>query len=101
MMVACIIGMVIAEREKGMDFRYFGLDNKMDMGDEGKERTKNWGTWVAKSVKRPTSAPVMISRFVSLSPASGSLLTAQSLGPASPFFPALTHSCSVAFSLKK
>ena len=27
-----------------------------------------WGTWVAQSVKRPTSAQVMISRFVSLSP---------------------------------
>ena len=35
------------------------------------------------SVKRPTSAQVMISRFMSLSPASGSVLTAQSLEPAS------------------
>ena len=41
------------------------------------------GAWVAQSVKRPTSAQVMISRFVSLSPASGSVLTAQSLEPAS------------------
>ena len=37
------------------------------------------GTWVAQSVKRPTSAPVMISKFVNLSPASGSVLTAQGL----------------------
>ena len=46
----------------------------------------NWkagGTWVSQSAKRPTSAQVMISRFVSSSPASGSVLTAQSLEPAS------------------
>ena len=40
------------------------------------------GAWVASSVKRPTLAQVMISRFVSLSPASGSVLTNQSLEPA-------------------
>ena len=44
---------------------------------------RNWGAWVAQSVKRPTSAQVMISRSMSLSPASGSVLTAQSLEPAS------------------
>ena len=37
------------------------------------------GTWVARSVEHPTLAQVMISRFVSLSPALGSALTAQSL----------------------
>ena len=37
------------------------------------------GAWVAQSVKRPTSAQVMISRFVGSSPVSGSVLTAQSL----------------------
>ena len=41
------------------------------------------GTWVAQSVKRPTSAQVMISWSVSSSPASGSVLTAQSLEPIS------------------
>ena len=41
------------------------------------------GTWVAQSVKRPTSSQVTISRSVSSSPASGSVLTAQSLEPAS------------------
>ena len=41
------------------------------------------GAWVAQSVKRLTSAQVMISRFVSLSPVSGSVLTAQSPEPAS------------------
>ena len=43
----------------------------------------NKGIWVAQSVECPTLAPVMISWFVGLSPASGSLLTAQSLEPAS------------------
>ena len=41
------------------------------------------GTWEAQSVKRPTLAQVMISWSVSSSPASGSVLTAQSLEPAS------------------
>ena len=40
------------------------------------------GTWVAQSVKSLTSAQVMISQFVSSSPVSGSVLTAQSLEPA-------------------
>ena len=38
---------------------------------------------MTQSVKRLTSAQVMISRFVSSSPASGSVLTARSLEPAS------------------
>ena len=37
------------------------------------------GTWVAQSVKGPTSAQVMTSQFVSSSPALGSVLTARSL----------------------
>ena len=41
------------------------------------------GVWVAQSVKRPTSAQLVISRFVGSSPASGSVLTARSLEPAS------------------
>ena len=41
------------------------------------------GAWVAELVKRPTSAQVMTSRSVSPSPASGSVLTAQSLEPIS------------------
>ena len=60
------------------------------------------GTWVAQSGKRPTSAQVMISWFVGLSPASGPALTAQSLEPASdsvsPSLSALPHSCSFSFS---
>ena len=42
-----------------------------------------WGAWVAQLAKRPTPAQVMISQFVSSSPASGSVLTAQSLEPSS------------------
>ena len=36
---------------------------------------------MAQSVKRPASAQVMISQFMSSSPASGSVLTAESLEP--------------------
>ena len=39
--------------------------------------------WVAQSVEQQTSAQVMLSRSVSSSPASGSVLTARSLEPAS------------------
>ena len=42
-----------------------------------------WGAWVAQSVGCPTSAQVMISRSLSSSPVSGSVLRAQSLEPAS------------------
>ena len=41
------------------------------------------GAWVAQSVERLTLAQVAILWFVSLSPESGSVLTAQSLEPAS------------------
>ena len=42
-----------------------------------------WGAWVAQSVEHPTLAQVMILRFVSSGPASGSVLTSRSLQPAS------------------
>ena len=52
-----------------------------------------WGSWVAQPVKPPTVAQVMISWFMSLRPTSGSVLTSQSLQPASdsvsPLLPAL------------
>ena len=41
-----------------------------------------WGTWGLSLAKPLTSAQVMISWFVSLSPALGSVPTAQSLEPA-------------------
>ena len=46
-------------------------------------KTNFRGTWMAQSVKRPTSAQVMISQFMGWSPTSGSVLTSQSLKPAS------------------
>ena len=63
-----------------------------------------WGAWVAHLVKRQTSAQVMISRVMSSSPASGSVLTAQSLEPAldsvSPLCLPLPCSCSLSVSQK-
>ena len=47
------------------------------------KKVKVRGTWVAQSVEQLTSAGVMTSQSVSLSPALGSVLTAQSLEPAS------------------
>ena len=41
------------------------------------------GAWLAQLVKHPTSAQVTISRFMSSSPVSGSVPTAQSLDPVS------------------
>ena len=60
---------------------------------------------MAQSVKRPISTQVMISWFVGLSSELGSVLTAQSLGPASdsvsPSLPLLLpHSHSVSPALK-
>ena len=57
------------------------------------------GAWVAPSDKRPTSAQVMMSRFVGSSPASGSVLTARSLELlwilCLPLSVPLSRSCSV------
>ena len=59
------------------------------------------GAWVAQSVQRPTSARVMISRFVGSSPVSGSALTARSPEPASDSVsPSLPLPCSLAPSQK-
>ena len=66
--------------------------------------SKHWGAWVAQSVKCPTSAQNMISRFVSPSPAWGSVLTAQSLEPASDSVSPLSAPpplCSVSLCLTK
>ena len=64
-------------------------------------------TWVARSVKRPTSAQAMLfSWFTSSSAASGSVLTAQSLEPVSDSVsPSLSTPCpplslSLCLSLK-
>ena len=47
-----------------------------------KERARR-GIWVAQEVKGQTSDEVMVPLLMSLSPVSGSVLTAQSLEPAS------------------
>ena len=44
---------------------------------------KDWGAWVAQSVRHLTLAQVVISQFMGSSPVSGSVLTAQILEPAS------------------
>ena len=46
-----------------------------------KKLKKKWGAWVAEPIECPTSAQVTISPSVGSSPASGSVLTAQSLEP--------------------
>ena len=57
---------------------------------------------MAQLVKSPTSAQVMISRFLSSSPMSGSVLTAQSLEPASDSVsPSLSAPPSLPLSLSK
>ena len=55
-----------------------------DLGEiTDREKHISWGTCLAQSVKPPTSAQAVISRFVSSSPAAGSVLSAQGLEPAS------------------
>ena len=66
------------------------------------KRKSLWGAWVAQSIKRLTSAQGMISQFMGLSPASGSVLTAQSLEPASDSMsPSLSVPLLLAFCLSK
>ena len=49
----------------------------------GLKSTRVVGAWVAQSVEHPASAQVMISQLMGSSPASGSVLKARSLEPAS------------------
>ena len=62
-----------------------------------------WGTWVAPSVKHPTSAQIMISWFLSSNSASSSvLLTAQSLEAVSDCLPiSAPRPLSLSLSLSK
>ena len=60
------------------------------------------GAWVAQSVKRPTWTHVTISQFVSSGLASGSVLTAESLEPASESMsPSPCPSLALSFSKSK
>ena len=61
----------------------------------------DWGAWVAQSVERLTSARVIVSQFMGSSPASGSVLMARSLEPASdPVSPALSAHLPFSLALK-
>ena len=79
-----------------------GLDSLSFQNWSSFKNGMNRGAWVAQSVERPTSAQVMISWFVGSSPMSGSVLTAQSLEPASDSVsPSLSASSLFALSLSK
>ena len=66
--------MAILEQKKKLIFEIKNLvgrlNNRMKTAKEKNQRP--WGTWVAQSVELLTLADIMISRFMSLSPASGS-----------------------------
>ena len=68
-----------------------------------KKSSEDWGACVAQLVEWLTLTQVMISQFVGLSPASGSVLTAQSLSLLQilclPLSLPLLHSCSLSLSL--
>ena len=71
-----------------------------------KHKVKSLGTWVTQSVKRPTSAQVMILQFLGLSPALGSVLTAQTEPGACftfclPLCHSPTHTLYLSLSLSK
>ena len=73
------------------------------IGDMCLEKSKNWGVWVAQSVKHLAWAQVMISGSVSSSPLPVSVLTAESLEPTSACLPRslpLCRSCSLSVSQK-
>ena len=64
----------------------------------GNNQSRN--IWVAQSVERLTWAQFMNSQFMSLSPASGSVLTVQSLEPAlDSVSPSLSASTPLTFCL--
>ena len=77
-MCACEMCMCISIRDRWRQIEI--LDSGLFTGSFKKEVG---GAWVAQSVNHPTSAQVMISQFLSSSPTSGSVLTPQSLEPAS------------------
>ena len=83
-------------------------DNKIGVIEQEENRAQvdnikiekdSWGTWVVQSVELQTSVQVMTSQLVSLSPASGLLLSAElASDPLSPSFSALPL---LVLSLKK
>ena len=73
--------------------------------NSGSINKSGWGAWVAQSVECLTEAQVMTSQFMASSPVLDSVLTAQSLEPASDsvslsLCPSPTCALSVSVSLK-
>ena len=58
------------------------LSDMISLSSDIQNFYENRGAWMVQSVKCPTLAQLMISQFVSSSPTTGSVLTAQSLEPA-------------------
>ena len=82
-----------------LSFHNHKMEMIMHTSPDGK-KLEIRGASVAQSVKRPTSAHVMISRFVSSSPTLGSVLTAWSLEPDSDsVIPFLSASALLSLSL--
>ena len=79
-------------------FCMFYFNTKFFLKIKIKRLKKTRGAWVAQLDKHPTLAPIMIIWFVGLSPTSGSVLTAQSLDPASD---SVSPSLSASFSLSQ
>ena len=76
-------GLIKSPNGQDADMKGKPIYSHFGFGPDSLQTRSSWGTWVAQSVKRPTLAQVTTSRFVGSSPAAGSVLTAQSLEPAS------------------
>ena len=76
-LVLLVIGYIasVHQRQKA------GTEHPVQDQNTKDQNTKYQTAWMAQLVKHLTSAQVIISRFMSSSPTSGSVLTAQSLEP--------------------
>ena len=93
MIVPVVVNVTTKTRERGT-----AVETETRGTTVWSERPLSRGAWVAQSVERPTSAQVMNSRSVGSSPASGSVLRAQSLGPA---YDSVSPSLSASLSLSQ
>ena len=84
---------------------HFDSSQHTGLVESGHFKSTERGAWVTQSVKHPTSAQVMISWSVISSPRAGSVLTAQSLDPASdsvsPSLSAPPPTCTMPLPLSK
>ena len=74
---------ILNSDKKDTHFRDTGVNTGTELKISSVELSMMRSAWVARWLQRPTSAQVAISLSVSSSPASGSVLTAQSLEPVS------------------